>query len=380
MSLSVTIITPGSFPIPALTTSSVESSIMNMTPYLADRLAVTVLGRKFPSVSSQTKIDGVDYINFSSCNQKEYLSQVIEHIKEHPTTIVQIENRPHYVEWVKRELPNSNVWLVLHSITFLQLKCQRLFTSIRLPDRIIVNSHFLKQYVTEIAPDIEKKVVVNHLGVDPDRFVSRYDLRQASQRESDMKKLNIEGKKVVLFVGRLQRKKGIHRLLRTLKLLEKQVSNFVLLIVGSHSYGKHKRTSYIQYLRRLAKPYIENNKVIHVPFVATNHIHRYYRMADVVVVPSTGPEAFGLVNLEAMSTEIPVVASNVGGIPEIIKHHDNGVLISLSSHVPEMVEALCKILNEEEWARRLGKKGREDIIDYFSWEHAAERLYQYYLR
>jgi spore coat protein SA len=221
--------------------------------------------------------------------------------------------------------------------------------------------------------------VVNHLGVNPDLFLSRYDKRQTALRENDMKKLSIEGKKVVLFVGRLQKKKGVHQLLKTVRLLEKQMNDFVLLIVGSHSYGKHISTPYIRYLRRLAKPFIESKRIRHVSFVSTDQIHRYYRLADVVVVPSTGPEAFGLVNLEAMSTEVPVIASNVGGIPEIIHHHDNGILISLSNHVPEMAEALCQILTDQEWARRLGKKGREDITNYFSWEQVANRLYQYYL-
>lgn len=381
LSRSVTIITPGSFPIPSPTTSSVESSIMNMAPYLAKKISVTVLGRKFQIIPSRIEIDGVVYINFSSLNVSEYLNQVMEHLKKYPSTIIQVENRPHYVEWVKRELPDSNVWLVLHSITFLQsrgLRRQRLIKSMSFADRIVVNSHFLKQYVVGMVPNIEKKIVVNHLGVNPDLFLSRYDKRQTALRELDMKKLNIEGKKVVLFVGRLQKKKGVHQLLKTAKMFEKQMNDVVLLIVGSHSYGKHISTPYVRYLRRLATPYLERNKIRHIPFVSTDQIHRYYRLADVVVVPSTGPEAFGLVNLEAMSTEVPVIATNVGGIPEIIRHHDNGILISLSNHVPEMAEALCQIFADEEWARKLGKKGREDIINLFSWEHVANRLYHYY--
>jgi spore coat protein SA len=381
LSLSVSIITPGSFPIPSPVTSSVESSVMNLTPFLAKNVSVTVLGRKFISGPKRMEMDGVNYINFSSRDKKDYLRQVIQYIKENPTTIIQIENRPIYIEWIKRKIPESKIWLVLHSVTFLRSKSatrQRLIATLQLADRIVVNSHFIKGYVSGIVPQVEKKVIVNHLGVNPHRFISRYDTAMTKERKKDLVQLNLEGKKIILFVGRIQKIKGVHQLIKAISLLEKRLNNFAVLVVGSHTYGKNIETKYICYLRRLAKPF--SAIIHHIPYVPSDQIQRYYRLADVVVVPSTGPEAFGLVNLEAMSTEVPVVSTSIGGIPEIIRHLENGILISLSNHVQEMADALYDILSDDKWAKQLGKKGREDIVQYFSWEHAANRLYQHYLK
>jgi spore coat protein SA len=380
LSLSVTIITPGSFPIPSTVTSSVESSVMNLTPFLAKNVSVTVLGRKFTNGPKRIEMDGVNYINFTSLNKRDYLSQAIQYLIQNPTTIIQIENRPAYVELIKRKIPESKIWLSLHSVTFLQSKTvdRKLLTkTLQLADRIIVNSQFIKEYVSGIVSQVEQKIIVNHLGVNPDLFISRYDSEMTKLREKDFLQLKLEGKKIILFVGRLQKKKGVHQLLKAVSLLEKRFNNFVLLVVGSHTYGKNIKTKYIRYLRRLAKPY--SAIILHVPYVSADKIQRYYRLADVVAVPSTGPEAFGLVNLEAMATEVPVVATNIGGIPEIIRNRENGLLLSLSNHVQEMTDALYNILSDDKWARELGKKGREDIVQYFSWEHAANRLYQHYL-
>jgi spore coat protein SA len=379
MKPSVTIITPGSFPIPYHITSSVESSIMNMAPFLVKKLPVTVLGLKFPEVPLRKETGGVQFINFCSRSRLDYLSQIIRYIKRHPASIIQVENRPHFIERIKRNFPKAKVLLVIHSVTFLlpkSIKRERLIRAFRYADQIIVNSEFMRKYVEQIDKNAAKKIYVNYLGVDPKRFIARFDPEVEEWREEELKRMGLAGKKVILYVGRLLPNKGVHRLLESIKRIQPHFEDFVLLIVGGNGYGKNHKTPYVQNLYKLAEPYPEHVRFI--PFVPMDEIDRWYRLADVLVTPSTGPEAFGLVNVEGMATGIPIVASDVGGIPEIVEDRKTGLLIPLKKHVDGLADALVEILTDEDLAEKLGKKGRKRVEKVYTWEKSADRLHHCY--
>jgi spore coat protein SA len=381
LSLSVSIITPGSFPIPSYVTSSVESSVMNLTPLLAQKIPVTVLGKKFASVPRRTEAEGVNYVNFSSRNTKDYLKQAIHYLKKNPTSIIQVENRPKYVTQIKKYLPRATVWISLHSLTFLQPKMisrKQLLTALRLSDRIIVNSQFIKECISSLDRRLTSKTDVNYLGVDHQRFTlcNAHELEKI--KDTDFKSLQLHGKKVILYVGRLQGIKGVHRLLQAISLLKTRNNDFVLLVVGGSTYGKNKQTRYVRWLHHLANQHPEH--VLFIPYVPVSEIHNWYRIADVVVTPSIGHEAFGLVNVEAMATGVPVVATEIGGIPEVVKHQHNGLLVPLSNHVEGLANALYEIVSNGKWAKQLGRNGRVYVEENFTWEQAANRLYQHYIK
>jgi spore coat protein SA len=377
--LHVTIVTPGTFPIPSDTTSSVESTIMSMAPYLAKQVPLTILGKRFPKSPPELEKDGVRYVNFSPQEESSYLNQVIHYLKKNPTNIVQIENRPQYIRSVKESVPDSKMWLVLHSITFLQEKYidkERLQHSLELVDLIIVNSSFMREYVEQLVPGLSLKIAVNHLGVDEKRFASRFQPEVNKVREKELKRLGIGRNKVILYVGRLRRIKGVHKLLKSIFLLKKRYPSFILLVVGGSGYGQNIPTHYVRKLRSYARKL--EGRVHFIPYVPSSEIHRWYRLADIVVVPSVAPEAFGLVNVEAMSTGIPVVASAVGGIPEVIEDGKNGVLVPLTNHTRHLAKALYKMLTNEKWAKELGREGREKVQQHFTWEKASLRLLELY--
>jgi glycosyltransferase involved in cell wall biosynthesis len=105
-------------------------------------------------------------------------------------------------------------------------------------------------------------------------------------------------------------------------------------------------------------------------------VTQLYSHAAVFVCPSVY-EPFGLINLEAMACETPVVASAVGGILEVVEDGKTGLLVPPGK--PEaLAEALTRILDNPELARRMGRAGRARVEARFSWASVAERTEQVY--
>jgi spore coat protein SA len=375
---SVTIVTPGSFPVDSNKTSSVEASVIHMAPYLAEKWPVTILGKRYPDMLRQSTKDGVKYVNLHALTKKGYVRSTIRYLQKQPSSIVQIENRPRFVPWFRKYFPLTTLILVLHSISFIQPKSirrERLLRAFSEVDQIIVNSQFLKEYIIRIDPSIDHKVVVNHLGVDQERF-SPISNQGFEENQQMLNSLGLNGKKVILFVGRLIYIKGVHRLIQALDEVKQHYTEFMLLIVGSPFYGKNKSTPYSRKLQELAKANADHIRF--VPFVPMQEIHRWYRLSDVVVVPSIGLEAFGLVNVEAMASGVPIVASQVGGIPEVVTDRETGLLVPLDKHAEGIANALIELLTNTELSHSLGLNGRKRVEALFTWQHAAERLNEVY--
>jgi len=102
----------------------------------------------------------------------------------------------------------------------------------------------------------------------------------------------------------------------------------------------------------------------------------YYHAADVFVLPSTGPEIFGIVNLEAMACSVPIVASKIGGIPDVVKDGENGLLVPPRDS-EALADAIIYLLENEDVRERMGKNGRERVNEY-SWGMIAEETDKIY--
>ncbi len=100
--------------------------------------------------------------------------------------------------------------------------------------------------------------------------------------------------------------------------------------------------------------------------------------AAVFVVPSVY-EPMGIVNLEAMACETPVVASRVGGIPEVVEDGVTGLLVP-PADPPALAAAVNELLRDPERGREMGKAGRRRVLEHFTWRAVAERTLELYRR
>ncbi len=226
-------------------------------------------------------------------------------------------------------------------------------------DRVIAVSQEMREDVLRFYDVAPEKVVVVHNGID----LSGY------QRTADSSALASYGIKqpYVLFVGRVSRQKGIMHLLDAAASIRAGVG--IVLCAGSPDTEEVKE--------ELAARVASMDNVVWIDrMLPRDHVIQLYSHAAVFACPSVY-EPFGIINLEAMACEIPVVASRVGGIPEVVVDGETGLLVPPRDPAA-LAEAINLILGSGELSARFGKAGRARVEKHFSWQAIAMQTEQVY--
>lgn len=103
---------------------------------------------------------------------------------------------------------------------------------------------------------------------------------------------------------------------------------------------------------------------------------KWYQEASIFVLPSSF-EPFGIVLLEALSCETPVVATYAGGIPEVVKNGENGILVPVNNH-RELAKVIQHLLDNKDVRVRFGQAGRKLVVENFSLEVSTKKLINMY--
>jgi len=171
---------------------------------------------------------------------------------------------------------------------------------------------------------------------------------------------------MLLFMGRIVRQKGLDVLLKSLR----HVQAPFRLVIGGDGPDLMKA-------RRFVSEVGLEKRVEFRGWISRDQQCAYYRRASVVVVPSVWPEPFGITGIEAMSYGKPIVAFNVGGIPEWLENGVTGFLVN-PYDVKEMAEKICYLLEHPKLAAEMGMRGRERVARDFSQEEHVTRLLEIY--
>ena len=176
---------------------------------------------------------------------------------------------------------------------------------------------------------------------------------------------------LVLFVGRITFDKGLHVLLKSLTYLEKPIH---LVIIGPSDWD-------VEYFHEMLKQIADENKkgphkITYLGAQDHTNIMKWYQRAAIFVLPSFG-EAFPVVNLEALSCETPVVATDVGGIREVISDGENGILVPPNNAV-RLAEAIQYLLDNKDIRIKFGREGRKWVAKNFSSKAVTEKLCRIY--
>ncbi len=229
------------------------------------------------------------------------------------------------------------------------------------PQEIIAVSNAARAFIEHFT-DVPVKVIPN--GVDDELFKPL----GTEEKQRVKEELEIEGK-VILYVSRMSPRKGPHVLLNAFQALAGRMDDITLVMVGSGEMLPFLKTQ-VKFLR------IED-KVKFLGYVENEMLPKIFGMADVFVLPSVTAEAFGIVILEAMASGVPVVATDVGGIPEIVRESESGLLVPPGNEL-ELRNAIQKLLLDEDLRKRFGSNGRKAVEERYSWERVAERIEKTY--
>lgn len=178
-----------------------------------------------------------------------------------------------------------------------------------------------------------------------------------------------DGRPTVLFVGRLEYRKGFKYLLRAWPWVREVVPDARLLVVGA--FDKRRKRPYVRYARQQG--------IRGVRFVGPashSELPRYYRTADIFCAPSAGFESFGIVLLEGMAAGVPVVASDIPGYRTVLDDDVQGTLVQ-PRHPQALAKAIIDLLLEPDRRARLGQAGRIKAAAY-DWSRVALQVLEFY--
>lgn len=181
-----------------------------------------------------------------------------------------------------------------------------------------------------------------------------------------------ENKIVFLFVGRLIPRKGLHCLLHALTALSNDLLQKIeLIVVGSYDFYVSKETDYISQLREMASDNRLRNKVFFIGYVPHKLMHLYYQASDVLVFPSIDFEGMPLSVIEAQMSSLPVIASAVGGVPEVVLPDITGFLVSPPGDPTILAGYIEKLVEFPEIRAEMARSARQFAVDSFSREKMA---------
>jgi starch synthase len=246
-------------------------------------------------------------------------------------------------------------------------------TAYEAADAVIAVSHGMRADILGAYPAIDPaKVHVVHNGVDTDFY------HPVAETEV-LQRLGVDtGRPYVVFVGRITRQKGVPHLLRAALRFAPQAQ--VVLLAGAADTPELAAETEVA-LERLRE--VRREGVVHVSrMLPREEVRQVLSHAAVFVCPSVY-EPLGIVNLEAMACATAVVASRVGGIPEVVAEGETGLLVSYDGYAAEefeagLAEAVNALLGEPERAAAMGAAGRERTVHQFGWDAVAGRTLDLY--
>ena len=228
-------------------------------------------------------------------------------------------------------------------------------------DRVIAVSEAAAEFISRFLERKEICVIPN--GVDVSKFSQEEypDPGLISQDTGDYPK--------IFSVGRLSFRKGFHLLIEAMPNILKERPDTRLFIAG--------KGYMMPFLKGLSNSFGLNDNVSYLGYVSDEALPWLYRNCDVFAFPSITSESFGITLIEAMAAGSPVVASRIGGVPEIVDDGVNGCLFN-PWNSRELSEKISSLLNNPSIARDLGVTARKTAVERYSWSVVGSKIVNIY--
>jgi glycosyltransferase involved in cell wall biosynthesis len=232
-------------------------------------------------------------------------------------------------------------------------------------DQIISVSHALKTAAEGIATGLSGKIKVVYNGCDLDNFT--YNKKERQRRRAELG-ISEQGR-AIIFIGNLIKTKGIYDLIAAFIKLSSTHHNLNLIIIGN---GPEYST-----IKNIISSSNHSEKKIHLlGNKPHNEVSHWLSASDIFVLP-TYYEGLPNAVLEAMACGLPVIATKVGGIPEVIEEGRNGILID-KKDVESLIRAIVYLLKNQALAKNMGTQGRKMFESRFSWQKNAQKVIEIY--
>lgn len=224
-------------------------------------------------------------------------------------------------------------------------------------DKVIFNSIATSNHFTSIYPKIKLKSTIIYNGQE--RKVDKITNDEIAKIKTTFSS-KIDNKIIIGLIGRISKIKGQDLMLDAFTILQKKHHNVHMVFIGSAVKGKE------EYLDDILKKIEKNSLQSKVSFIDfQENIWPYYDAIDISVVPSTEKESFGLVATESMLSKKPVIAANHGGLVEIVKANETGLLFEVNN-TEDLAEKITFLLENPELIKIYGENGLKRVNENFS--------------
>jgi len=242
---------------------------------------------------------------------------------------------------------------------FLRLIEEIYFTKTRY---YITPSNWMKEKIIRLYPKLRGRVHVAHNAIDTEFW------RRNKDYENKRDELGVEN--IILYVGRLLALKGVRDIIKAMPRIIKESQDTLFMFIGPGN-----RCIYTKMLDKMGLP---RHNYVFLGYKSRDELLKYYNMATVFILPSYS-ENMPMTLLEAMSCSLPVIATKVGGIPEVIDHNVDGILINPGS-IDELVHSLIYLIQDKSLRIKLGFYARKKMEERFCWNKIIPKIIEVYER
>lgn len=374
--MKIALICTEKLPVPPILGGAIQIYIDGILPMLSKQHEVTLFSLHNHRLPAKYEEENIRYIRVQGKTADEYINNIKKEIMEdsYKYDLIHVFNRPLWVLRLSDAAPNSAFSLSLHNEMFTPKKIDE-ERALRCIDRvsfITTVSKFIADDVKKMYPSAEKKLNPVYSAVDVHAFKPFWSEDALEERRSMRKQYGLDNHKVVLFVGRICKKKGAHILLKAMKQVMEIHPEAALLFIGSKWYGSNVTDDYIRQLQTLAKTL--KGPVIFTGFLTPQEILKYFNMGDIFVCASQWREPLARVHYEAMAAGLPIITTARGGNAEVMEQNINGLVIEDYTNSEVMAENINYLLEHEKEALNMGKKGRRIAEEKYNWERVAKQL------
>ena len=362
-------------------TYSLDSSSQIEYKAISNRLdrVIKIPGKIAHKLELNSKVPyfGSKWFNFG------YGWQIANNAAQQNYDVVHIHNFSQFVPLIRAKNPNAKIVLHLHCEWVNRLPKQAIAARLVDADLIISCSDYITDKIKERFPNYASICRTVNNGVDANYFVPAYSDRSQSVKKAPQ----------LLFVGRISPEKGIHDLIDAFVKVVAKHPKAILTIAGPHivvakellfdlqpepEVRALKYFYSVDYLEHIKSriPKAISSQVIFTGSLPQQELLPYYQNADLVINPSLS-EAFGMSLVEAMATATPVVATNIGGMPEIVEHDRTGLVVE-PGNPQALADAISKVISNPVKAKMMSRAGRKKVLQHYTWSKITEKLVDCY--
>jgi len=231
-----------------------------------------------------------------------------------------------------------------------------------------LENYFKKLHGRIAVSEVAKRSISRYFEGEYRIIPNGVDIHRFNPNNEKIEWLVRDDSKKILFVGRIEPRKGLKYLILALNEVVKFISNVKLIVVGDGPF----KILYEQYLNKNIE-----DKVIFVGKVGYDELPKFYVSCDVFVSPATEKESFGIVLLEAMASKIPVIASDIEGYKQIIKDEVNGFLFE-NENYKNLADKIIMVLKNKNFVNKVVENAYKIVIEKYSWESVSKQVENYY--